>query len=78
MDPDDEPEGFSGRNVMSDWEHRMREALLAAAEQFAIYADYHLAKEPPDREKARTNVEWSARCREAAKVPDAVTSAKGT
>ena len=47
---------------------RMQAALLAAAEQFALYADYHLAKEPPDREKAAVNVEWAARCREAAYV----------
>jgi len=49
-----------------DW---MQSELLAAAEQFARYADYHLAKVPPDSEKAATNVEWAARCREAAKAP---------
>jgi len=45
---------------------RLRAALLAAAEQFARYADHHLAKDPPDREKAAANRAWSARCREAA------------
>jgi hypothetical protein len=54
------------------WEIRMRLALVAAAEQFARYADYHLAKEPPDQEKAAVNVEWAARCREAADAPDTV------
>jgi hypothetical protein len=45
----------------------MRAVLLAASEQFASYVDYHLAKQPiPDREKAATNAEWAARCREAA------------
>lgn len=58
--------------TMSDWEHRMRDALLGAADQFAMYADHHLAKVPPDREKAAINLEWAARCREAAKAPDAV------
>ena len=51
------------------WEIQMRVALVAAAEQFARYADHHLAKVPPDREKAATNVEWAERCREAAKAP---------
>jgi len=46
---------------------RMRAALLAAAEQFDRYADHHLAKVPPDREKAEANVVWAARCREAAR-----------
>jgi hypothetical protein len=44
----------------------MQNALLAAAEQFDRYVDYHLAKQPADREKAATNLEWAARCREAA------------
>jgi hypothetical protein len=51
---------------MRDENDRMRAALLAAAEQFARYAGYHIAKNPPDQEKAATNVEWAARCREAA------------
>lgn len=56
----------------TSWEIQMRIALVAASEQFARYADYHLAKEPPDREKAAANVEWAARCREAARAPDMV------
>jgi hypothetical protein len=48
---------------------RMYVALNAAGDQFARYADYHLAKEPPDRERAATNLEWAARCREAARAP---------
>lgn len=50
----------------------LREVLNQAADRFASYADGHLAKVPPDREKAATNVEWAARCRDAAKVPDTV------
>jgi hypothetical protein len=45
---------------------RMRRTLLAAADQFSQYADYHLAKKPPDREKAETNSAWAMRCRVAA------------
>jgi hypothetical protein len=51
------------------WAIQMRVALVAAAEQFTRYANYHLAKVPPDSEKAATNVEWAARCREATKAP---------
>jgi hypothetical protein len=46
---------------------RMRAELLAAAEQFTRYADYHLAKKPRDHEKAAANDVWATRCREAAK-----------
>jgi hypothetical protein len=53
------------RLAMEQANLRMQAALLLAAEQFHKYADYHLAKQPPDREKAATNVEWAARCREA-------------
>jgi hypothetical protein len=53
--------------LAADESDRMRAALLAAAEQFARYADHHLAKVPPDREKAEANVVWAARCREAAR-----------
>ena len=64
------PQSGTGAQVvierMAAESNRMRIALLAAAEQFAKYADYHLAKQPPDREKAATNVEWAARCRDAA------------
>jgi hypothetical protein len=57
---------------MTSWERRMQDALQAAAEQFAHYADHHLAKQPPDSEKAQTNIEWAARCRDAAREPDRV------
>jgi hypothetical protein len=52
---------------ITDWETGMRATLLAAAEQFDRYVDYHLAKQPSDREKAATNLAWAVRCREAAK-----------
>jgi hypothetical protein len=55
------------------WERRMQDVLLAAAEQFAKYADHHLAKDPPDHDKAAINVEWATRCRDAANEPDQVT-----
>jgi hypothetical protein len=58
--------------VMTAWERRMQAALLDAADQFARYAGYHLAKNPPDREKAATNTECAAMCREAAKEPDSI------
>lgn len=45
---------------------RMRAALLAASQQFHTYADYHLAKRPPDREKAAINIHWAMVCYEAA------------
>jgi hypothetical protein len=48
---------------------RMRTMLLNAAEQFASYADHHLAKDPPDQDKAKTNVRWAADCRQAAGEP---------
>jgi len=51
---------------MTAWERRMQAALLDAADVFSRYADHHLAKEPPDREKAQRNVECAAVCREAA------------
>jgi hypothetical protein len=51
---------------MSEETDRLRRVLLAAAGQFAAYASYHLAKQPPDTEKAKTNLEWAARCCEAA------------
>jgi len=51
---------------------RMRDALLAAEAQFAAYADHHLAKEPPDREKAAINIHWAMCCHEAAIPPDQV------
>ena len=57
---------------MNAWERRMRATLLDAADQFARYADYHLAKNPPDHEKAQRNVECAAVCREAATEPDSV------
>jgi len=57
---------------MTPWERRMQAALLDAADVFSRYADYHLAKEPPDREKAQRNVECAAVCREAAMEPDRV------
>jgi hypothetical protein len=52
---------------MTAWERLMQATLRDAADQFARYADYHLAKNPPDREKAATNTECAAICREAAK-----------
>lgn len=57
---------------MTTWEQRMHDALLAAEAQFAAYADYHLAKEPPDREKAAINIHWAMCCHEAAIQPDQV------
>jgi predicted MarR family transcription regulator len=53
---------------------RMRAALREAGNQFHLYADYHLAKQPPDREKAAVNIHWAMRCHAAARVPD-ITSA---
>jgi hypothetical protein len=49
---------------------RMRAALREAGNQFQLYADYHLAKQPPDREKAAVNIHWAMRCHEAARQPD--------
>lgn len=49
---------------------RMQAMLLAASEQFERYADYHLAKRPPDGEKAATNAAWAVRCREAAEAAE--------
>jgi hypothetical protein len=46
---------------------QMRLALLDAAKQFLLYAEYHLRKDPPDIEKARTNIRWVERCHEAVK-----------
>jgi hypothetical protein len=57
---------------MTTWERLMQATLLDAADQFARYADYHLAKNPPDHEKAATNVECAAFCRKAATEPDKV------
>ena len=45
----------------------MQATLRDAADVFARYADYHLAKNPPDREKAATDTECAAICRKAAK-----------
>jgi hypothetical protein len=45
---------------------RMRAVLREAGNQFQLYADYHLAKQPPDREKAAVNIHWAMRCHEAA------------
>lgn len=47
-------------------EARMVMALRAAAEQFAKYAEYHLAKVPPDCAKAAVNAEWAHKCLDAA------------
>ena len=58
---------------MTDWQQRMQTALIDAAAQFLTYSDHHLAKDPPDRDKAAVNLEWSARCIEAAKEPDRTT-----
>jgi hypothetical protein len=57
---------------MTDWEQRMQLELIAAAAQFATYADHHLAKDPPDHGKAAINIHWAARCRGAAIEPDRV------
>jgi hypothetical protein len=50
------------------WAAEMQDALLAAAEQFDVYADYHLAKSPPDDDKAAVNTDWASRCRDAAGI----------
>jgi hypothetical protein len=50
---------------------RMRAALRDAGNQFQLYADYHLAKQPPNREKAAVNIHWAMRCHLAAKIRDA-------
>lgn len=47
---------------------RMRAMLLAASDQFRLYVDHHLAKFPPDLEKAMTNSDWATKCRDAAKM----------
>ena len=52
----------------------MREALREAGNQFQLYADYHLAKQPPDREKAAVNIHWATRCHEAAMIRDATSA----
>jgi hypothetical protein len=49
---------------------RMRAALREAGYQFQLYADYHLAKQPPDREKAAVNIHWAMRCLAASWQPD--------
>jgi hypothetical protein len=46
----------------------MRNALLAAAKVFEQYANYHEAKQPPDREKAEANRDWAERCRDVAQT----------
>jgi hypothetical protein len=53
---------------------RMRAALREAGNQFHLYADYHLAKQPPDREKAAVNIHWAMRCHEAAMIRDATSA----
>lgn len=40
-------------------------ALVDAARQFLKYAEMHMAKEPPDKSKAQTNIEWARRCAQA-------------
>ena len=52
----------------------MRAALREAGNQFHLYADYHLAKQPPDREKAAVNIHWAMRCHEAAMIRDATSA----
>lgn len=47
---------------------RMQAALREAGNQFHRYADYHLAKQPPDREKAAINIHWAMCCHEAARI----------
>lgn len=48
----------------------MRNDLLQAANQFKFYADNHMAKEPPDVEKAKTNAQWAHYCREGVRRYD--------
>jgi hypothetical protein len=57
---------------MTAWEQRMRAALLACEAQFHAYADHHLAKDPPDRDKAEINLQWAIDCHAAAIPPDTV------
>lgn len=40
----------------------MRNCLVQAAEQFRRYTNNHLAKNPPDGEKARVNANWAVKC----------------
>lgn len=44
---------------------RMQIMLLDAAKQFIFYAIHHLAKNPPDVEKARTNLDLAEACHAA-------------
>lgn len=41
---------------------KMRVALVACADQFKAYGVHHMAKSPPDSEKARRNYEMFAMC----------------
>jgi hypothetical protein len=59
------------RNLRAESD-RMRATLREAAGQFHLYADYHLAKEPPDREKAAVNLHWAMVCQTAARISDTV------
>jgi len=52
---------------------RMRTVLREAGNQFHLHADLHLAKQPPDREKAAVNIHWAMKCHEAALPPDTTT-----
>jgi len=42
---------------------RLQGALLQSAQWFDDYADNHLAKDPPDAEKAKTNRDGAEYCR---------------
>jgi hypothetical protein len=44
----------------------MRATLRNAGNQFAAYEEYHLAKQPPDYEKAAVNGDWARACHKAA------------
>jgi len=43
----------------------LEKLLLEAAAQFEFYEQQHLAKRPPDHEKAKTSREWAARIHKA-------------
>jgi hypothetical protein len=48
----------------------MRNDLLFAGRKFKTYCDNHMAKEPPDFEKAKTNAQWAQYCFDGVKRYD--------
>lgn len=52
-------------NELVDERAKLVSVIQACEAQFRFYAEQHLAKEPPDEAKARTNAEFVELCRSA-------------